>query len=178
MATNLQRYNTVAVILHWVTAVLMIYMLFWGEGLIKARGGETAANPTLHVSLGILILVLAVLRLIWRLMNPPPPDLPGPAWQRWSSHALHWAFYALMILLPLSGMAALDHTIHGRHPEFAGLTFFGMFSIPHFPLSWFGGMHDGLHVVAIFLLILHVLAALKHQFIDKDGTLRRMSLQP
>src|SRR5262245_32189218 len=124
MASHIQRYNNVAIVLHWVTAVLMIYMLFWGEGLIKARGGEAAASPMLHVSLGILILVLAVARLVWRLMNPPPPDLPAPTWQRRGSHALHWGFYALMILLPLSGMAALDHTINGRHPEFASLTFF------------------------------------------------------
>lgn len=169
------RYTSVAIWLHWITALLLIYMLFWGEGLIKARGGATPANPNLHVSLGFSILILAVLRLVWRLINPPPADVPMPAWQAKASHALHWLFYAAMILIPLSGMAALDHAIIGKHPEFANLTFFGLFTIPHFSLSWFGSAHDLMTKLAIGLLVLHVGAALKHQFIDKDNLLKRMS---
>ena len=82
MKTNVQRYTMVAVILHWLTAILLIYMLFWGENLIKVPGGGTPANPNLHVSLGITILILAVARLLWRLFNPPPADLPMPLWQK------------------------------------------------------------------------------------------------
>lgn len=175
MNNSNSKYSTVAIWLHWITALLLIYMLFWGEGLIKAFGGATPANPSLHVSLGISILLLAVLRLIWRLMNPPPADVPMPIWQAKASHALHWLFYAAMILIPLSGMAALDKSVIGKHPEFANLTFFGLFTMPHFSLSWFGSLHDLMTNLAIGLLVLHVGAALKHQFIDKDNLLRRMS---
>ncbi len=173
-STNI-RYTSVAIGLHWITAVLIIYMLFWGEGLIKAWGGATPANPGLHASLGITILILAVLRLGWRLMNPPPADVPMPAWQSKVSHALHWLFYAVIILIPLSGMAALDNSIAGKHPDFANLTYFGLFTVPHFSLSWFGSSHEVMTKLAIVLLILHVGAALKHQFYDKDNLLKRMS---
>ena len=178
MKTNVVRYNTVAMALHWVFAVLMIYMLFWGEGLIKGKPWmqppEAASNPALHAELGILILVLSVARLAWRLMNPPPPDVPMPAWQAKGSHALHMGFYALMILIPLSGMADLPRAIAGRHPDYANLSFFGLFTVPQIPAPWLGNLHDLLGNLAIFLLALHVLAALKHQFIDRDGLISRM----
>ena len=179
MATTVQRYNVVAVILHWVSALLMIYMIFWGEGLVKGQPWMTppvaAANPALHASLGILVLIIAVARLGWRLINSPPADVPMPAWQATASHALHWAFYVLMILIPLSGMAQWGKSIAGKHPDFASLTFFGLFPIPHYSLGAFGSLHGLMTNAAMALLILHVAAALKHQFVDKDNMLRRMS---
>ena len=175
MKTNVQRYTMVAVVLHWLTAILLIYMLFWGENLIKAPGGGTPANPNLHVSLGITILILTVARLLWRLFNPPPADLPMPLWQKTIAHLTHWAFYVVIVLIPLSGMASLDRSIAGKHPDFANLSFFGLFTVPHYSLNWFGSMHDLLTKLAIGLLILHVGAALWHQFVEKDNVLQRMS---
>ena len=178
MKTSVSRYNTVAMILHWVLAVLMIYMLFWGEGLIKGKPWmqppTPPANPSLHVELGIIILVLSVARLVWRMVNPPPPDVPMPAWQAKGSQFLHMAFYALMIGLPLSGMADLPRAIAGRHPEYANLSIFGLFPVPQIPAPWFGALHDSFSNLAILLLVLHVAAALKHQFFDKDRLIERM----
>ena len=177
MAPSLQRYNLVAIILHWVTALLIIYMLVWGEGLIRGRPENhvAATNPGLHASLGLSILILTAARLVWRLMNPPPPDVPMPKWQALASHVLHWGLYALLVLIPLSGLAALDRSIAGKHPEYADLTFFDLFTMPHFPLAWFGSTHGLLTNLAWALLALHVVAALKHQFIDKDRLMNRMS---
>jgi len=172
-----QRYSNVAIVLHWLSALLMIYMLFWGESLIKSRQTMDPFYPSIHASIGLSILVLSVARLVWRLMNPPPPDVPMPAWQATASHVLHWGFYALLILIPLSGMAALDRSIAGRHPEFSALTYFNTFPMPHFSLTWFGQTHDLMTKLGIALLVLHVVGALKHQFIDKDGLLKRMSLR-
>jgi len=179
MAINTQRYNKVAITLHWVTAALIIYMLTLGEDLIKDKRWLTpavpASNPGLHASLGLLILILTVVRLVWRAMNPPPADVPMPAWQAKASHALHWAFYAVLFLIPLSGLAELGKTIAKRHPEYASLTFFNLFPMPYFSMDWFGGLHDVFTKLAWALLAVHVIAALKHQFIDKDGLLMRMS---
>jgi cytochrome b561 len=177
MNSTVQRYNTVAVILHWVTALLIIYMLIWGGGLIKSRQAMDPFYPSIHASIGISILALSVLRLVWRLMNPPPPDVPMPMWQQTASHALHWAFYAMLVLLPLTGLAALDQSIAGRHPEFANLSFFNLFAMPHFSMPWFGSTHELLTNLTWALLALHVVAALKHQFIDKDRLMNRMSLR-
>jgi cytochrome b561 len=175
MSVTPARYTQVAIWLHWITAVLLVYMLFWGEGMMKASGGAAPANPALHVSLGVTILTLSVLRLVWRFMNPPPANVPMPAWQLTASHFMHMAFYALLFLIPLSGMAALGRSIAGKHPEFSSLTIFGLFAAPSFSLSWLGSTHDLMTKLAIGLLILHVVAALKHQFIDKDNLLKRMS---
>ncbi len=171
---NTRRYSTVAIILHWIIAVLLIYMLFWGEGLIKTRGTQVATNPGLHTTIGLTILILAILRLVWRLVNPPPPDVRMPAWRRISAHIVHWLFYALIILLPLTGMAALDRSISGKHPEYTQLSYFNLFAIPHYPQSLMGQSHDILSKVGIALLVIHVVAALKHQFIDKDNLIDRM----
>ncbi len=172
MQSQQLRYTNVAIALHWIIAILMVYMLFLGEGLIKNVQGTY--YPSIHASLGLSILILSVARLGWRLINAPPPDVPMPQWQAKASNATHWLFYALMILLPLSGMADLDRRI-SRVPELANLTFFGAFPIPHFSLTWFGQLHDVGSKIGIALLLIHVAGALKHQFIDKDNLLRRMS---
>jgi cytochrome b561 len=172
MQTTQTRYTKVAIYLHWVLALLMIYMVFFGEGLIRNVKGTY--YPSMHASLGVAILVLSIARLGWRLMNPPPAEPPMPAWQAMASRATHWLFYILMIGLPISGMAAFDHKLT-RDPEIAGATVFGITPVPHFSMGWLGSLHDVGSKVVIFLLLIHVGAALKHQFWDKDNLLKRMS---
>lgn len=178
MNSTPQRYTMVAIILHWVTALLILYMLIWGEGLIKDQRWLTppvpAAHPNLHASLGLLILSLTIVRLAWRVISPPPPDVPMVEWQAKASHALHWAFYSVLLLIPLTGLADLARTIAGKHPEYASLTFFGLFPVPYFSMPWFGDLHGLLTNLMWALLGLHVAAALKHQFIDKDRLINRM----
>ena len=178
MTANPQRYTSVAIILHWTTAILLIYMLWAGEGLIKGQPWMNppvpGTNANLHVELGFLILILTIARLAWRLMNPPPPDVPMPAWQAMASHALHWAFYAVLLLIPISGLAELARSIAGKHPDFATLSFFNLFTMPSFSMPWLASLHDPMTNVAWALLAVHVLAALKHQFIDKDKLINRM----
>jgi cytochrome b561 len=179
MTPTVQRYHRVAILLHWSTALLILYMLIWGEGLIKGQPWNNipASNPGLHASLGLGILILTAARLVWRLMNPPPPDVPMSALQAKLSHALHWGFYALLVLVPISGLASLGSSIAGKHPEYASFTFFNLFPMPYFSMPVFGEAHEILTKLIWALLAVHVIAALKHQFIDKDNLMKRMSLR-
>lgn len=174
MAVARTKYDAVAMTLHWVVAGLMIYMLFFGEDLIRHQ--SSPASPSLHASLGISILALTVVRLLWRIANPPPPLPAGmTALETWLSKAMHHAFYFLLILLPLTGWLAVPGEV-GRHSYLADLTYFNWFSLPMAPSLGLpvGGLHALLSKVGIGLLALHVLAALKHQFINRDGLIGRM----
>jgi cytochrome b561 len=168
-------YTKTAIWLHWAIAALMIVMLIFGEDMI--RHATDTFYPSLHASLGISILVLTCVRLWWRLTHKAPA-LPTTmkGWEVSLSHLTHYAFYALMILLPLSGLMSFTSE-SARETILTGTTLFGIFPVPALPNV--GGIGGGLHGLASklgqALVILHVLAALKHQFWDKDGLMRRMS---
>ena len=170
------KYDTVAMSLHWFMAVLLIFMLFFGEDLMKGKGVGGAFGPSLHVSIGSTIFILSVFRLIWRLSNPPPayPASMAP-WERMASTATHLVFYALLIGIPLTGWLATPKFLSEEGMK-AGLTLFGAFPLPAAPN--FGLPMKGIHELGsnlgIALLALHVLAALKHHFVNRDDVLRRM----
>jgi cytochrome b561 len=176
MKTTSERYTTVAILLHWAIAVLMIYMLFWGEDLISRTHGTF--GPSLHATIGVAILVLSFARLAWRVANPPPA-LPATtkSWEAKAGHITHGLFYVLMIGMPLTGlMAFTGHLV--MHSDAVGSTIFGLMPVPALPNFGLGLSVLLLHTigskVGIALVFLHVVAALKHQFWDKDGILRRM----
>jgi cytochrome b561 len=173
------RYTTTAIWLHWITALLMIFMLFWGEELMEVRRGQSLANwqPSAHASLGVLILLLTVARLLWRTGNPAPAFPQSIAnWERALSHLMHWAFYGLMIAIPVLGLMALA-PFGLEHTDVDQVTFFKLFPLAFMPNfgEWTAEAHEIASNIAKILVILHVLAALKHQFWNKDGLLSRMS---
>lgn len=178
MAASPEKYTTVAISLHWLIAILMLFLLFPGEELIDLDRGESLAGwgPTAHASLGISVLVLTVLRLGWRLANQPPA-LPAsmPVWQTTASHVLHGSFYVLMFAIPLFGWLALA-PFGTEHPDPEAVAFFWLFPLDILPNlgEWTSEAHEITGTLAKLLIALHVLAALKHQFIDKDGLMRRM----
>lgn len=175
------RYTALAIWLHWITALMMIFMLIWGEDLMRVQRGVSLANwqPTAHASFGVLILLLAIVRLLWRIGNPTPA-LPNnmPNWEKTLSHVTHWAFYALMILIPVLGLMALA-PFGEEHANVDQVMFFNLISLAFMPNlgEWTAEAHEILSTIAKLLVILHVLAALKHQFWNKDGLMRRMSLR-
>lgn len=98
------RYSNVAIILHWAIAALILYNL--ASGLLRPvlpRGFFTW-----HVSAGITILVLSVVRVVWRLTHRPPPMLPMHGWERGLAHIVHFLLYAAMLVLPFSGWAMVS----------------------------------------------------------------------
>lgn len=173
------RYTRTAIYLHWIIAALMIFMLFWGGGLMRVRPGASMADwqPSAHASIGILILLLALSRLLWRMGHVPPPLPAGmPRWQVLASHLTHGALYALMIAIPVLGLLAIVPYGASRL-DVDQVTFFRLFPVAFLPNlgEWTANAHELLATVAKILVILHIAAALKHQFWDKDGLLRRMS---
>jgi cytochrome b561 len=179
--TKIARYDAIAMTIHWVTAVLMIVLILFGEDLIKQPRGAApdaavSGQPSLHVSLGIAVLILTVLRLVWRLMNPPPPyPAAMKPWEVLVSRIMHALFYILMVGVPITGWLAFAGYL-GKHPALSATTVFGLFPVPAAPaaLGGLGELHELGSNLAMVLVILHVLAALKHQFIDRDTIMRRM----
>ena len=168
-------YSKGAIWLHWLIAALMITMLFFGEDMIRHATGSF--YPSLHVSLGISILMLSLVRIWWRLTHPAPA-LPATMknWEKIVSETTHILFYALMIGLPLSGLMSFS-TESANDAAVAGAFVFGALPVPALPnIGGIGGIIHGFGAkVGQILVILHVLAALKHQFWDKDNLLKRMS---
>lgn len=195
MATNEQsqaarRYTIVAIILHWLMALLIVGQIWigiWMSGAIDDPASQGAAYEAFqfHKSLGLTLLVLAVLRLIWRLTHRVPPEPHDiPAWQRVAARASHFLLYAFMVLIPLTGWLYVST---GWNSD-TGMAFaiptiwFGIFNWPHIPGIDGNGpladlaveMHELLAYALIALLVVHVAAALKHHFVDRDRVLWSM----
>lgn len=139
----------------------------------------------LHKSLGLTILALSLLRLLWRLTHRPPP-MPAtmPAWEVLAARGAHAAFYGLMIGLPLSGWLMVSAQWDGGKPLNVPTLWFGIFEVPHlFGLNAMADefravfahnaeeTHEWLAKGTAALLVLHVAAALKHHFINRDSVL-------
>jgi len=169
-----ERYGAVAQTLHWAIVVLVIVQVtlaLMADDL--PRGVEKLELVTRHKSFGITILALVILRLVWRLLNQPPPLPPMPGWQRVAAQFSHWGLYVLLLAMPLSGWMMSSSA---NYP----VSWFGLFQLPDLvspskPLSEL--MHE-LHETFAWLLLtligVHVAAALKHQFWDRNGLLWRM----
>jgi cytochrome b561 len=173
----LLRYNNGAVALHWITAALVlaqVYIGFTFHGM--DRGPERAELFAWHKTIGATILLLALLRLAWRLMHKPPPFPESlPRWERIAAVWNHRAFYVLLIALPLTGLAAVSG---GADAATTGLV--GGLRLPLIPGvseavgDLMGDTHAVLVRITIALLVLHVAAALKHQFVDRTRAEGRM----
>ncbi len=173
------RYSTVAIILHWVIALLLIGNLAGGLLLDQIEDYDKQLFFTiiqLHKSTGITILFLALARLAWRLAHPAPPlpDHMTPL-ELVLAKVSHWGFYVVMIALPLSGWAMVS-TAKVKFP----MLYFGTFEVPMLPVpaNWnYHDLHGILGWVTLAMIVLHVAAALKHHYFDRDNIFARMSLR-
>lgn len=170
-------YGPIARANHWIVALAMIAALGAGLG-IEYLPLEPAARGWLmgwHKTIGVLVLVTGLWRLGWRMWTRvPAPAADAPRWQAHAAAASHWALLGASILMPLSGIVMT--VFNGRSIDLAG-----PFVIPALErVEWVAGGANAVHALVGTLLVgliaLHVAAALKHQFVDRDGTLRRMAL--
>jgi cytochrome b561 len=175
----IRRYSNTAVTIHWLTALLVLTQVVIGFAFAEFTppGPERAALFTWHKTLGATILVLALIRLAYRLKNPPPPFPPElPSWRRHLAVWNHRLFYFGLIALPLTGLIAVSGKTHDSW--FTPLV--GNIPLPVIPgISEDTGDASGdLHVILVFttiaLLLLHVAAALHQQFIEHSRVAGRM----
>jgi len=170
------RYDHVAMALHWLVAIGVIAQIVLGLWMIeipKAPAGVRAYWFNLHKSIGITLGLLIVMRLTWRITHRPPP-LPTtmPRWQVRAAGASHWLLYACMITMPLAGY--LGSTFSGYPIKYFGTTLPNWGWKDDMLKDFFSSVHFVAAVVFIALIKLHILAALKHLWIDRDGVFHRM----
>lgn len=164
------RYSNTAVAFHWITVALVVAQAIVGFGFHRFSEGPLRAELfTWHKTIGPIILLVTLARLWYRLKNPPPPFPPElPQWERIAAVWNHRLFYTLLIAMPLVGLAAISGGAEEPTTRLVG-------GIP-FPLipgisKGLGDILGDIHMLAAWLLVLsiliHVAAALKHQFIDR-----------
>ncbi|HWV61412.1 MAG TPA: cytochrome b/b6 domain-containing protein, partial [Sphingopyxis sp.] len=169
-----QRYSYTAITLHWLIALLLALQIALGWALEGNNSPELFARYQLHKSIGITILLLSIARLAVRLFTPRPPASEGPAWTRALAGTVHWLFYLVMILGPLTGWLLVS-TARVQVPTLL----YGILPWPHLPVgrSWHEpaeSIHGAMAWIAIGLFLLHIAGALRHQWLLGKPELQRM----
>ena len=193
---NNTKYTNVAIVLHWLIGIGILFMFVLGWfmtelpketpkttsfdifnlGLITWGVEEEQSQRSfyfnLHKSVGLSLLMLIVLRMYWRFTHRPPAFLNSmKLWEKRLAKATHHSLYLLMFLIPLSGIIMSAGSKYG-------IKWFGIKVIPGFDdkaiRELFYEFHEIFGLLLLLILILHILGAVKHSIVDKDGTLRRM----
>jgi len=194
-----QRYTKTAIILHWLIGALIVFMFLLGWymtelpkdadkvmsfdlfdlGIAQWNVAQEMSPRTfyfnLHKSLGVTILALVLFRIYWRLSHRPPALLSSlKAWERKLAAGGHHSLYLLMVFIPVAGIIM---SLYSKY----GLQWFGIKLLEGLDnkdlRETFAEVHELLGTAMLVVLAVHVLGALKHRLIDKDDTMKRMSLR-
>lgn len=185
--TSQDRYTRVAIALHWTMAALILFNLGFGFFMEGFAPPLKRIIIPLHASAGITVLALTVIRILWRLTHRPPPFPPGLSrWEHWAAHTAHGLLYVLMLVMTLTGWSILS--AHPPNPN-GILLFLGTVHLPqisaisHLAHDAQQSAHENfvtVHSIGgwifVGLLVLHVLGALKHQWLDRYPELARMGI--
>jgi len=186
-----KSYGSMAKYLHWGTAVLFLvaYMSFYFRlWFTEAKTPENFTALQIHLSIGITLGVIVVLRIVWRITNRQPDPEPGTKLEHFAAHVGHYALYVIMIIMPITGYVGTG----------VNTDYFFMFEIQKFENTWLfqSLVSDGLGMTfkeleepidfihkdvlgawVVWLLIAgHILAALYHHYVRKDRTLPKMTI--
>jgi cytochrome b561 len=180
------RYHRVAILLHWLIALLIVVNLAMGltfdSDLVRHLATETRYGLyQWHKTFGIIVLFLSVFRLGWRLTHPAPA-MPQtmPRWEKSLAHLGHIGLYVLMIAIPFTGWLLVSASTLN-----IPTLMFNLFPWPHLPIAEMledrgafaknmSELHELVAFAMIGLLVLHISAALRHHFLLKDDVLKRM----
>lgn len=169
------KFSHITISLHWIIAIAIISMIGFGLYIEELpRSPEKGEFIGLHKSFGVLILILASIRIVWRIQNKfPKPISQLPNWQTLLAKLTHWALIIGTALMPISGIIM---SVGGDHP----VAVFGIVLIEKSgqEIEWLSQFGHTLHgwggKLLIVFILLHIAGALKHQVLDGDGTLSRM----
>jgi len=171
-----QGYGAVAQAMHWVTVALVIVAWLLGEfDDVFPKGPARAASLYVHISAGLAVIGILVLRLFWRLVDPPPPNQPTVlgAWLDRAGHFTHYLLYALLIATPIAGIVL----------QFARGDALPIFGLGEIASPWAADrafartvkdFHEVLANALVILAGFHAAAALIHHWLLRDRTLVRM----
>lgn len=172
-AANGGRYTGVAQLLHWAMALFIIAAVLLGlfHGALEAMGWRPIA---LHKSIGITVFVLTLVRIGWRIANPPPPyPATMVGWEKLAAKSAVWIFYGLMLVLPIGGYI---FSSAGSRP----MMWFGI-PLAKLPVAEGSALaeiaheaHELLGFAMAGLILLHIAAALRHRLVLRDGLFARM----
>lgn len=177
LKSDADRWGTLAQFFHWTIAALILVQGTIGLVMVQLpKRPDVIPVYSLHKSIGLTILALAVLRLGWRLFDRrPPAPASMPHWQALVARLTHVAMYVLLFALPLSGW--LFDSAAALRP----LYWFGLVRMPsltggpdHALRVFSGELHETLFWTLIAVVVVHIAAALKHHLFDRDPVLRRM----
>ena len=175
------RYDSLSRAFHWVTAIVVTVAFILGPGgfgRLMRDGVDPATHSDIvwHESLGILVLVLTVLRLLWVALRPTAPQFPMAGWMHWVAKVVQFAMWGLLLAVPVTAFLALGGE---SHP----LTLLGGVRIDQMPiiansvvaeLADWGDVHQFLGDAIMWLAGLHAIAAIYHHVVLKDGVLAAM----
>ena len=174
MSTDLTEYNRVSKVLHWFSALTIFSLFALGHWMVDLSYHSEwyKVAPYVHKSIGLLLAFFTVVRIVWKLMTPAP-KVEGAIWEVVLAKLLHISLYLLLFAIFASGY--MLSTADGR-----SIDLFNWFSLPglgslvenHEDIA--GAAQNFFAALLIILAIGHALAALKHHFISKDNTLKKM----
>lgn len=169
-----ERYNRGAIALHWLTAALIVANLLLGLSMVALPISPRKLHwYVFHKSIGVTVFLLTSLRVAWRAVRPHPAPVPMPVWQRRAAAVSHALLYLLLFVVPISGWLYSSAT--GVQVVYLGLV----------PLPDLVGkdralgdalriVHVSLNALLFTVVCVHVVAAIKHHFVDRDPVLVRM----
>ncbi len=171
--TTPKRYNTVAQLLHWTMAVLLVYLIFFSQ-YEEVPDLLMEQKIQLHSGLGVIVLILGLFRFYWRRNRPRPAPIETDApWQKKASEFVHYAFYAIFLIGPVIGFI-LAGLVSYPVRIFGWLEISSLLQDNTAAASFVNSLHGLTADILTALVVVHIAAAIYHQFIKKNGLIWRM----
>jgi cytochrome b561 len=166
-------YGLISRALHWLMGIAIVAMFVLGLYMVGLDYYSPYYNsaPDLHRAVGMILFALLLVRMLWRVSNTRPRDDELSRLEWWASRAVHWSFYALLLVLSVSGY--LISTADGAPVSVFGIEIPAITKSPGLETPA-GNIHRVVAYAVMALVVVHTLAALKHHFIDKDSVMTRM----